>query len=204
MPAQGKRRCSVPHSSLQSSSSSSYASPNRVFAFRQLSRPPTGFSIADVPGHPTVTSIPVRSPFCVSCSGISVFVSPNSSSVSAFPPQMPSSQGPTSGGLFSGFPLSVSRPLSFLSEHTGRFPGRSPFPSFLKPSSRDRAAHCNTQYKTVDRKVRPVEASLPADAGERLRRAALEPPLRNPALVGHVWTPETFAQMVCLNIREGE
>ena len=58
-----------------------------------------------------------------------------------------------------------------------------------------RRAQVQTMYKPVGRKVRPAAEPLPPDAEERVARARKEPRLRDPAGIGHQFTPETLAKI---------
>ena len=50
-------------------------------------------------------------------------------------------------------------------------------------------------YKPAAKKVHPAAVPLPVDAQERIDRARLEPRLRDPATIGHEFTPETLAKL---------
>ena len=53
----------------------------------------------------------------------------------------------------------------------------------------------NTKYKTVDRKIKPVAIPLPEDSWQKMKEVAKDPSLRNPNMIGHVFTDETKAKL---------
>jgi hypothetical protein len=58
-----------------------------------------------------------------------------------------------------------------------------------------RTARVNTKYKAVDRKVRPVTAPLTEGSGLRMKEAASDPSLRDPAGIGHRFTDKTLREL---------
>ena len=53
----------------------------------------------------------------------------------------------------------------------------------------------DTRYKTVDRKVRPIAATLLEGSEEHMKEVALEPSLRDPAGIGHQFTDKTLREL---------
>ncbi|KAI9104007.1 hypothetical protein DFS34DRAFT_668766 [Phlyctochytrium arcticum] len=51
-------------------------------------------------------------------------------------------------------------------------------------------------YKNIAQRVRPAAVPLPQDAEEQLKNAATEPPLRDPAKIGHSFTPLTLDKLL--------
>ena len=55
--------------------------------------------------------------------------------------------------------------------------------------------HCNTKYKTMDKKVQPAAVLLPLDAIDLLRWTQEEPRLRKEEDIGHTFTKEALEQL---------
>ena len=53
------------------------------------------------------------------------------------------------------------------------------------------SAAVNMKYKTVDKKVKPVAIPLPEDSWRKMKEVAEDPSLRNPKMIGHIFTKET-------------
>ena len=58
-----------------------------------------------------------------------------------------------------------------------------------------RTTHVDTNYKTVDRKVRPVAAPLPEGSWERMKGVASDSSLRNPNGIGHRFIDDTLQEL---------
>jgi hypothetical protein len=86
--------------------------------------------------------------------------------------------------------LVEDRTIQVGSEHTYEV-----IADFVRGLATDRAARVNTKYKTVDRKVRPVVAPLPEGSELRMKGVVTDPPLRNPASIGHRFTDKTLRKL---------
>ena len=56
-------------------------------------------------------------------------------------------------------------------------------------------ARVDTRYKTVDRKVRPVEAPLHEGSEKWMKEVVLDPSLRDPDDIGHRFTDKTLREL---------
>ncbi|MCO5573084.1 hypothetical protein L7F22_026849 [Adiantum nelumboides] len=52
-----------------------------------------------------------------------------------------------------------------------------------------------TKYKNVAKKVKPVASPLPPNNREKIEQASLQPSLRNPKMIGHKFTQESFKEL---------
>ncbi|MCO5591564.1 hypothetical protein L7F22_045551 [Adiantum nelumboides] len=52
-----------------------------------------------------------------------------------------------------------------------------------------------TKYKNVAKKVKPVASPLPPNNREKIEQASLQPSLRDPKMIGHKFTEETFKEL---------
>ena len=53
----------------------------------------------------------------------------------------------------------------------------------------------NTNYKTVDKKIKAVAVPLPEDSWQKMKEVENDPSLRNPNAIGHVFTKETKGKL---------
>ncbi|MCO5599993.1 hypothetical protein L7F22_054101 [Adiantum nelumboides] len=51
------------------------------------------------------------------------------------------------------------------------------------------------KYKNVTKKVKPVASPLPPNNREKIEQASLQPSLRNPKVIGHKFTQESFKEL---------
>ena len=56
-------------------------------------------------------------------------------------------------------------------------------------------ARVDTKYKTMDRNVRPVVATLSEGNWEQIKGVATDPSLRDPADIGHRFTDKTLREL---------
>jgi hypothetical protein len=66
---------------------------------------------------------------------------------------------------------------------------------FVRGLGMGRTVLVSAKYKTVDRKVKPVAAPLPEGSELRMKVVAMDPPLQNPAGIGHRFTDETLREL---------
>ena len=52
-----------------------------------------------------------------------------------------------------------------------------------------------TKYKSVAKKVKPVASPLPPNNREKIEQASLQPSLRDPKTIGHIFTKESFQEL---------
>ncbi|MCO5594879.1 hypothetical protein L7F22_048914 [Adiantum nelumboides] len=55
--------------------------------------------------------------------------------------------------------------------------------------------HVETKYKNVAKKVKPVASPLPPNNNKKIEQASLQPSLRNPNIIGHKFTEESFKEL---------
>ncbi|MCO5551331.1 hypothetical protein L7F22_004832 [Adiantum nelumboides] len=55
--------------------------------------------------------------------------------------------------------------------------------------------HVETKYKNVAKKVNPVASPLPPNNREKVEQASFQPSLRNPKMIGHKFTQESFKEL---------
>ena len=66
---------------------------------------------------------------------------------------------------------------------------------FKKEIGAHRTGRMDTNYKTVDQKVKPVSAPLPEGRWERIKGVTTNPSLRDLASIGHRFTDETLREL---------
>mgnify|MGYP000099512086 CR=1 FL=1 len=66
---------------------------------------------------------------------------------------------------------------------------------FKKEIGAHRTGRMDTNYKTVDQKVKPVSAPLPEGRWERIKGVTTNPSLRDLASIGHRFTDKTLQEL---------